>query len=238
MGALHTLLEVQDHDVAIERLAHQRATLPERAELAAVEERLRVLDAELVERRERAAELERDERRLADEAAGYTSRAREAERRLYSGEMQSPRDLQVLQSEVEHLRVLGREVEDRELAVMERREPLEAEISRLQTESVALTADAHRLRAQVTEHDASLEAELVAEKARRDRLVEGIPAGILATYERCRVKANGVGIARLDGYACQGCHLTIPAVDADAFRHRTDDELAFCENCGCILVAR
>jgi predicted nucleic acid-binding Zn-ribbon protein len=45
-----------------------------------------------------------------------------------------------------------------------------------------------------------------------------------------------VAVARLVGNHCDGCHLTLPAMELDRIRHLPEDELVTCEQCGRILV--
>jgi uncharacterized protein len=59
---------------------------------------------------------------------------------------------------------------------------------------------------------------------------------LLATYERLRARLGGVGVARLVGTHCDGCHLTLSAVELDRVRHLPDGEVYTCEQCGRILV--
>lgn len=47
MTVFHDLLRVQEHDTAADQLRHRRQTLPERAELLAVEDALARLEATL-----------------------------------------------------------------------------------------------------------------------------------------------------------------------------------------------
>ena len=236
MSDLDTLLELQDRDLALERLRHERAALPERARLAALAERLAGLD----ERRSRQ-QRERDEvagleQRFADEAAQLVEQIGAAERRLYSGEVSSPRELQALQADVEQLRRHQHTVEDRELNAMERREPLDQDLKVLGAEHEALEAEANEVNADLHGREHELDDALTVEQSTRDELADQLGSGVVADYERRRIQANGAGVARLVGSTCQGCHLTIPATEVDRIRRQPAGTLAFCDNCGAILV--
>jgi predicted nucleic acid-binding Zn-ribbon protein len=50
------------------------------------------------------------------------------------------------------------------------------------------------------------------------------------------VQSKGQGAARLVGNTCQSCHLTIPATEVDRIRHAPDGIVAYCDNCGAILI--
>jgi hypothetical protein len=234
--SLESLLDLQERDLALDRLRHRRETLPERAALAAAEAQVAALQAEHGRAVEARDEVLGEERRLDHEAQSFSAQAEEHERRLYSGEIASPRDLQALQSDVQGLRRRQRETEDRQLATMERREPLEGEVARVaeaieRAEAAVVTAhDA------LTAGEAEIDREADGERVVREELAAGIEAGLLANYEQRRAKAKGVGAARLVGTTCQGCHLTIPATEVDRIRKAPKGTVEYCDNCGAILV--
>lgn len=233
---LDTLLELQDGDTAIDRLRHRRDTLPERAALESVRTELNDAGARLAEATSRREEVAREEQRFDDEARSLEDKAAEVERRMYSGEVTSPRELQTLQADVDQLRRHRHSLEDRELEVMERRESLDGEVDGLDGRVRALEAEAQRLSAALSEVEAEIDGELSGERAARDEIAATLDAGLLQDYEGCRARARGMGAARLNGNTCQGCHLSIPSVEAERIRKSPPGTVAHCDNCGCILV--
>ncbi|MCZ7526477.1 MAG: C4-type zinc ribbon domain-containing protein [Acidimicrobiia bacterium] len=178
----------------------------------------------------------REEERLEGEARALEDREREVDRRMYSGEVSSPRELQAMQADVDQLRRHRRMVEDRELEAMEAREALDREVAGVEAERATVQAELDRLGASLADQEAAIDAELAVELEARDKLASDIAADLLALYERCRERARGVGVARLVGSTCQGCHLSIPATEVDRIRREPPDTVAHCDNCGCILV--
>ena len=76
-----------------------------------------------------------------------------------------------------------------------------------------------------------------AEQAARDELAAGIDAVLRArSTSAAGSLAKGAGVARLVGTTCQGCHLSIPAIEAEQIKHSGGQPLAYCDNCGAILV--
>ena len=236
MTALEPLLALQARDLALDRLRHERDALPERGRLASLTERLHALAATREARQAERDEIARQEQRYADEVQLLGEQAGAAERRLYSGAIASPRELQALQADVEQLRRRQRTIEDRELGAMEQREPVDGALATIAAEWETAESEAARARATLDERERQLDASATTEQAARDQLAAGIDAGLLADYERRRARANGVGVARLVGSTCQGCHLSIPATEVDRIRREGDGALASCDNCGCILV--
>lgn len=233
---LDTLLELQDLDLGLDRLRHRRDTLPERDKLATVERDLTQAERELADVRPQRDEAAREEHRLDDEATSLESKAAEVERKLYSGEITSPRELQALQADVDSLRRHRGSLEDRELEIMERREAFDATVNGLETRAGELRGEASALATALTEAEAVIDKEIDAERAARESLATRFSTEILDEYERRRARNRGVGAARLVGTSCQGCHLSIPSVEAERIRKAPPGTLAFCDNCGCILI--
>jgi len=233
---LDKLLELQDRDIAIDRLRHRWDSLPERAALDTVRTELEAVEKQLADTVERCDEAVREERRFDDEAGSLESKAAEVERRMYSGEVSSPRELQLLQADVDQLRRHRRGLEDRELDVMERRESLDVEVARFDTRAGELRAEASQLASTVSAAEAEIDEEVAGERAARAELAAILDPTLLDDYERRRERARGFGAARLVGTTCQGCHLSIPSVEAERIRTSPPGTVAHCDNCGCILV--
>lgn len=233
---LEALLLVQEHDTARDRLRHRRVSLPERAELDAALVRVRALDAQTREVRGRHDEVLANERRLDDEARTLGVRADEGDAKLYSGTVNSPRELQAMQADVDMLRRQRSDLEDQELEVMEAREVLDAELAALDAEMAVVAADAERLRGVISEAEGEIDEELAKEDTARAQQAESVPASLLADYERRRAQNKGAGAARLVGTSCTACHLSIPSTEAEAIRRAAGSVVAYCDNCGAILV--
>jgi predicted nucleic acid-binding Zn-ribbon protein len=233
---LDTLLELQDRDTAIDRLRHRRDTLPERAALESVRAELNEAGGGLADATSRREEVAREEQRFDDEARSLEDKAAEVERRMYSGEVTSPRELQTLQADVDQLRRHRRSLEDRELEVMERRESLDSEVDGLGGRVRELETEGDRLSAALGEIEEEIDGDLAGERAARDEIAATVDGSLLEDYEACRARARGMGAARLNGNTCQGCHLSIPSVEAERIRKSPPGTVAHCDNCGCILV--
>jgi predicted nucleic acid-binding Zn-ribbon protein len=236
MAAFDDLLNLQEHDTAADRLLHRRQTLPERAALAEAEAIRAELDGELAAARERRDEVLREERKLDDEVRTLEDRAKAEEAKMYSGTISSPKELQAMSADVAHLRKRARELEDDELAVLERREAQDAEVVKVESAMAAVVADIELFSAALRASEAEIEAELKLEQEARSALVLGIPANVLSLYEQVRASNRGMGAARLAGGNCQACHLALPATEVDRIRHLAPDAIARCEHCGAILV--
>jgi predicted nucleic acid-binding Zn-ribbon protein len=230
------LLVVQEHDTASDRLRHRLATLPERAELDKAEQALAELDATRAEVGGRRDEIAARQKRLEDELASLEAKIGEVEKRLYSGGVTVPRELQALQADAESLKRHKSSLEDTILETMSEREPFDGEVDQLNARRAELEAEHGRLLAVLAEAGADIEHELATETAARAEAARDVPDDLLTRYEQLRAKLGGVGAARLGGASCTGCHLTLPATELDRIRRAPPDEVILCDQCGRILV--
>jgi predicted nucleic acid-binding Zn-ribbon protein len=236
VSVLDKLLVVQEHDTALDRLRYRREALPERSQLAAREADAAKVAGELSVLQRARDEAAVEEKRLDDEARSLDARAKEMEQRLYSGNVTSPRELQAMQADIEMLHRQREAIDDNELEFMERRDDLERQASAADGTLGELQAEMERLRGVIAESEREIDAEIAQEEtARRDEAV-GIPGTIVSDYERRRAQNRGAGAARLVGDTCQGCHLSIPSTEVERIRRAPEGSVAYCDNCGCILV--
>jgi len=233
---LEQLLEVQGHDTRADQIRHQRATLPERAALAAAEADLARIVAAWAPADARRQELASEQRRLEDDVASTRARIANADTALYSGSTSNPRELQALQDEIASLTRRVSLLEDEELAVMEQLEPVEGDLSAKARERDRLEGEIERLRAAVTAGEAELDVALDAEAEQRRVAAEVVPDGLLTEYERIRARSAGVGVARLVAGQCGGCHLRLSAVELDRIKKQPVDTVVHCDECGRLLV--
>ncbi|MDQ3979017.1 MAG: C4-type zinc ribbon domain-containing protein [Actinomycetota bacterium] len=227
---------MQEHDTALDRLRHRRVTLPERADLTQLEEEVASLEQRLAEVREQRDVVARRQKRLEDELASVEAKTAEIEKRLYSGAVTVPRELQAMQGEVESLRRRRSDLEDQVLEAMGEREPLDDEVGRLEAERTSRDAEGGRLRAAIAEAEAAIDAEMASEREAREALAAVLPDELSSLYEQLRARLGGIGAARLVNGRCSGCHLTLPATELDRIRKEPPDALVRCEQCGRLLI--
>lgn len=236
MPDLHRLLDLQDRDVTLDQLRHRRDAMPERAELAAREADLVRVDAELATLESQLHDLDVAQKKLEDEIATIDAKADSETKKLNSGSVTAPREIQALSDEVDALGRRKRVLEDQELDLMEQAEPLTASAERCATDRASLLADIDRLRSVVADQEAAIDTELSSVRVEREGFAAELPADLLARYEQLRSKLGGVAVARLQGDLCTGCHVTLPAVEVDTIRHAAPDTIVTHEECGRILV--
>lgn len=230
------LLDLQALDATLDRLAARRRSLPEHAELEALQARLAVVRGEIVRAETEAGDLARDQNRIEADVEVVRSRMARDQSRLDSGQVGSPRELESLQSELVSLRRRRDDLEDQELEIMERRETAEAAAADGRVAEAALLADRDSAASRRDAAYAEIDAEAARARAARDPLAAELPADLVALYEKIRASSGGVGAAALFRGRCEGCRLSLPPSDLAAIKAAAPDEVLRCEECRRILV--
>ena len=234
--ALKRLLVVQDHDRKLDALRHEREHLPEFDRLVELDAQTAAVDDEASEIREARHELERTQKRLEDEVALIEARIAEENGKLYGGEVKAIKDLQALQDEIATLKGRQSGVEDQILEVMEQADPLDTQLAAFDERKAAIAAQRSESETTIAEEQSRIDGEIDDEVQARATTAADVPEALVAEYEQLRSRPDGVGVARLVGSTCTGCHLDLPAVEVDRLKKLPPDELVHCDECGCILV--
>ncbi len=144
------------------------------------------------------------------------------------------KEAQGLEHELASLAARKSALEDSELELMERLETADASVAEQEAAIAATNEEGARVSAEGKAAVAAATA--LWESATRDReaVAAGIPAELLALYDR--LAARGVGAGLLHRKTCGACHMMLSGTDLQALRQVHDDEVAFCPECGAILV--
>ena len=228
------LLRLQSLDTRLQQLAHRLGALPQAATLAELASRdtaVRGTRAEAIGGLEDArAEL----KRLESDVAMVEARiARDGDRLQHTS---SVKDVAALEAELASLARRLSDLEDQELAVMERVENAEGVLAGIDEQRASIAAETTKLEAERDEAAAGLATERDA--AERDRVVVagGVTPDLLALYEQRRARGAGVGAALLRQRTCQGCNMTLTGSDLDTVRRAASDDVLLCPECDRILV--
>jgi len=230
------LLALQGVDTEIHQLLHRRGNLPEAQEFEAASAEQRALQAEratVSAERDLVAERQAE---LEERIAKQSTRLHELERQMKAAQNVAPRDLEAMDHELHQVAEFRSTLEDDELLLLEELEPLDAALAEFDEREAALDAHIAEIRARGSEAVAAIDAALIERRAERDRLANDVPGALLGQYEAIRKQHGAVGAARLRGDRCDGCSLSLSAVERDRVLAMGLDEVSTCEHCGRILI--
>ncbi|WP_433335957.1 zinc ribbon domain-containing protein [Spirillospora sp. CA-294931] len=234
--AQQRLIDLQELDSSLDRLAHRRRTLPELAEIERLEARVSELRDAIVGAETEVGDLDREQKKAEQDVDQVRARAERDQKRLDSGQVTSAKDLSGLQAEIESLSRRQSDLEEVVLEIMERREEADGRVASLRSEQATAQEE---LGAVVARRDAAhreIDEESGTTSAARTAVAKDVPDDLLALYEKLRGQFGGVGAAKLYRGACQGCHLALNTVDVNRIRAAAEDEVIRCEECRRVLV--
>jgi predicted nucleic acid-binding Zn-ribbon protein len=230
------LLELADLDAELARLDHRRRTLPETAEL----ERLTARGAQVRDAITRAdtdlADLDREQARAERDVDQVRVRIDKDQERLDGGKVSSARELESLQSEIVSLRRRQGDLEEIVLELMERREAAQSARDAAGAEQETTAAELATVTASRDAALAEIDEQAAKASQARASIAAGVPAELVALYDKLRDTHGGVGAAMLRRGRCEGCHVSLSTVDLNALRSAPPDEVVRCEECRRILV--
>ncbi|MGI8764287.1 MAG: zinc ribbon domain-containing protein [Ilumatobacteraceae bacterium] len=233
-AAMEQLLELQRVDSRLDRLASQRRNAPEHDVLRAASETV----AQATKRREAGqARLGELDARIAEDEEEST-RLSTARTRL-QGQLRTviaPREAEALMHEIQTIDARRNELDDAELGHLEEQEHLAAAQSVDEDDgpgrNQAAAAAQHALDAVL----ADIDDQIAAATHERDERRSEIAPALLTRYERLRASLGGVGVAKLEGRQCSGCHLELSPGELDEVKSVDPDTIVECPQCSRLLV--
>lgn len=226
------LIDLAGLDARIRQAEQTRKNPPQAARVQELIAQRQGLSQELSLRLGARDDLRTEISRIESDVAVVDARsARDNERLATSSNV---KEAQGFESELQALARRKSDLEDAELAVMERLEEADAAVAEQEAliaatnaEGAELSADAKRVVAEAT---------AVIDAATRDRaaLAARVPADLLARYETLATRSAGAAL--LVARTCEGCHMVLSGTDLQTLRAATEDAVVTCPECGCILV--
>lgn len=228
------LLRLQALDTKLQQVEHQGKALPQHAELAELSATAEKTRATLATRNGELDDARTELGRIESDVDVVEKRiARDTDRIDHTS---SVKDVQALETELGALRKRLSDLEEIELAVMERVEEREAAVAEVEKARDAIAV-------QVTEAEqardirlAELKRELGDLDRDRETIAATLPEDLRALYEKRRVVGRGNAAALLRARTCSGCTMTLTGSDLQTVRASASDEVVFCPDCGAILV--
>jgi predicted nucleic acid-binding Zn-ribbon protein len=163
-------------------------------------------------------------------------RAARDQKRLDSGAVTSPKDLENLQHEIASLAKRQGDLEDVVLEVMERREAAQERVTELTGRVASVQAKVDDAAARRAGATGEIDAEIATVTKERELVAGSIPADLLGLYDKVRERQGGLGAARLFQRRCEGCRLELDVTELNEVRAASADTVVRCENCTRILV--
>lgn len=232
MSRAEPLYRLQLVDIELDQAAR---TLREVETALAGNPAVRHAQAELAAAQKVYATLSAQVRSLELDSKSQDARLREAEERLYSGNVRSPKELIDLQRDIEMLKRQRDQMSETLLAAMLEMDEAQRLVAHCQ--KALDEASAHWEGDSVTlrEQRRAAQERIAAGNEQRAAIVAVVSPADLALYQTLRSrKTNGVAVAVVKGKACSQCG---EAPSSLLLQQARGETLVMCPNCGRILYS-
>jgi uncharacterized protein len=231
---LDRLLELQDLDLSIDRLRSRGADLEVGEDVAAARGRMEQAEGRMGELRLALDSVDREQRRLENEADSFSRKAEAEDKRMYDGSVVNPKELEAIRREIDNLKSRRGRVEDELLDQMVRREDLEGRLKRAEAELAEARDRLAEIQGQSGREIEEIQSALASRTGEREALAPEIDEELLILYEDLRLQKRGVGAAALVDGVCQGCHQKLSALELD--RLKRTEGVKRCDYCRRVLI--
>ena len=229
------ILELQFIDSEIMQANTKLKSLPEIEQLLHIDKRITAANEELAQVKAEADQIALELRRGEVDVETVTDRIKKDEARLSSGNA-TPKELEQLQHEIESLKKRQVALEEIELEIMVRAEASSSRVNTLTTDLSSLETLKSEINQRLATATTDINLLILSKTTARNEVVAKIEKPLLDLYEKIRASNGGIGAASLVAGKCNGCNLTINAVEMNRIKALAADELLRCEECRRILV--
>lgn len=229
---LADLLSLNNLDLEITRSRVALAGLTNGEAFAELREAQRAAASSLIESRNQLDSVELEFKRAEADLTLVEQRIAKDNERL--NQTSSSKDAQGIQAELETLKKRKSELEDLELAVLERKEDCEAAYATILSDKQAIDQE-------LSAKELTNEAEIMKQRSGLDLIAQQraqqaalISAELMAFYDK--KTSRGIAVGRLLNRECGACHMSIGATALAEITALPQDEIATCPDCQAILV--
>jgi len=226
---LHTLVQLQVIDSAIDMLNMRKNEYPERMKI--LESELQKAEQKLSDERQHVEELEKEQRHYERELQNANN-----DKDKHNARMLAIKTNEEYQAMLKEIETLKDQIEKYEGQILERMTVLDDFSEKMKDLEEKYNSKKEHTDQKTREFEAELdniEKELDLRQQEREKLVVNLNSKLMRTYERVRGKNRMAVVAVLKG-ACGGCFERLPPQRINEIRH--NEEFIYCENCGSILV--
>ena len=234
--AVEKLFALQGEDALLGQLEHQIITLPEREKLISVLETKNVTEDLIFVKQAESVELRKNEKRLELELSSIETRLKEVDEKLYSGVITTEKEAKSLQDEIGHLKERQDALESELLEILSQIEDLTTAINEVSAQLEVQNKDIQVLEDAIKRVENELNQKVLEAKDRREETVKVLTDEILKSYEAHRVHFPSDAVVRFNGPTCNGCHLTMSAMETDRIKGLEVGALTECSECGRLVV--
>ncbi len=228
MTVSRQLFQLQEFDTDIE---HQEQSLAQKTEQLGKREVLDNARENLTSEQQHLEELSHRHHDAQWEVDDTLGKIASIEQQLYGGKITNPKELSGLQHEVNTLKSMNEELENKTLEIIDELETTEKKVASLTADYQKLEEEWHQRQQQLTDEIAQLEKTLAELKQKRLQLTGQIEPAVIDLYEKIRQQKKQA-VAKVEQGICHACNISL---SASVLQKARSGQPVQCGSCGRIL---
>ncbi|MDP2181083.1 MAG: C4-type zinc ribbon domain-containing protein [Actinomycetota bacterium] len=230
------LLKIQEIDLEIVREERKLDEMPEKRAILELRKKTREVQILHAKAGQLVGRLERAAAKNGDEISGVDDKISSEQKKIMSGEVTNPKELQNLSRELDALKRRKDKLEMEALALMERQEKATGQIAKVEQALEQLGQREATLVEEFTAKGGEIQTLVARLREERATLMKAIDAELYRRYEVLKEAKSGIGVGLLVGASCTACHMELPAERLEELH--AGPEVAICPACRRLLVVR
>ncbi|HVP05773.1 MAG TPA: hypothetical protein VMT90_08870 [Dehalococcoidia bacterium] len=231
MAAVADLLSLQDTDLQLDKAL---ARIAEIDEALGESEELIQARATVEEKSAAARALRSEQKDIELTVDEVRNKAAEIEKKLYSGSVKNPKELQDLDADLKSLREETKRREEKLLGMLVQVDEAEGELATVTEALNAIETEWLSGQDNLRREKAEIEPEVARLQAIRNEEAAGVERNVLSLYNLLRERRGGIAVAKVERGMCQGCRISLPMSVIQ--RARTGNGIIQCVSCERILL--
>jgi hypothetical protein len=226
---LEQLLVLQNRDQKIKQIQTEIRTIPQQR--AQLEANLAAAAAGLEAAKQRGRLLEVDRKKLELDVGTRTESINRLKTQQY--ETRKNEEFRAMGNEIERYEKEIREIEDRELELMEQADQVRAQVAGEEKRTAGARESVARQVQDLEAKASALQQQLDKLQAERAEIAARIDEDTVDLYQRLFASKRDAAIVGLEHEVCTGCHMKVTT--QTSHKVKSGRELVSCEQCGRIL---
>ncbi|HHW01562.1 MAG TPA: hypothetical protein GXX35_01870 [Thermoanaerobacterales bacterium] len=230
---LQKLFNFQELEKESEKMESALKNHPGKKELLTLRKTIEQAETSYNQRCEKMEALKRELARAELISRELDDEIKMLEKKIYSGEIKTMKELSKLQEKQNVVRKSNEENDDKVLKLMEELDELKKSLSTEKQEIAIMKKEYNQKRLKTLEEIDKIKNELERINKEKEQLMNNISSELLDKYEKVK-KQKKEPVAFILNGKCSGCRMDVSVmVIREVNRH---EGLVYCESCGRILI--
>lgn len=226
---LRKLWQLHQIDANLLEIQKRAANLdPGRATMA----QIKALESEYAQVGGSAKQLHAEQTDLELQQKGMEDKLKKIDKDLYGGSIVNPREVEMLEKEIEAIKKRRGDLDIRLLELMDLVPPAQAAAAVIEKKILALKSQLKEHQKKALDLKGQLEENYKRFAAARPKAAAEVEKVLLSKYESIRQRHGGIGMAEAKTGSCGACGTKLPERTLTLLK---DDKLTLCDNCHRIL---